>query len=464
MNISLIILLIIAFFMIVNFSNGATFEINNTANNSDIQNIINNAKSGDTIKFNGNTYNNISLSIDKKINIGSVNKTIINSNSGPAFYFKQGSSGSSISGFKIMTNGDYGIHLEKVSDFTISNNEISKSSNNNGGTDKALIFADSSNNLKITNNYLYDSPNYNSCAIYIKDSTSVNIGYNKISNLYQGIILKNTNKVNIHHNNITKLFANGIDLEGTTEKTTIEFNRISYCANGIYVNSKSKDDIVRSNIISNCELRYGIILNGEELDSFETGNSILFGVNYKALTVITVDYNIVNKVQNFGIKANPSVGYVTINGENHFEGFEDTRFFCPMMLARIFSGNLTLDQNGFLVKTSNNNQNNVPSTKPNSKNKNQGTGQGNGGNKGGSNNSNTNGSNNSKSDEKANATAFSVGEGSKSSPSTSSKAYELVQDPSNMNLNNNVSLLSIIGLIILLGSFGLSYFRKNRIR
>jgi len=134
------------------------------------------------------------------------------------------------------------------------------------------------------------------------------------------------------------------------------------------------------------------------------------------------------------------------------------------MLARIFSGNLTLDQNGFLVKTSNNNQNNVPSTKPNSKNKNQGTGQGNGGNKGGSNNSNTTGSNNSKSDEKANATAFSVGEGSQSSPSTSSKAYELVQDPSNMNLNNNVSLLSIVGLIILLGSFGLGYFRKNRIR
>ena len=66
-----------------------TFYVDSGLANSDIQSILNNAKSGDSIVFLGDSYNGISLKVDKSLNILSADNTILAAKSGsPVFKMK----------------------------------------------------------------------------------------------------------------------------------------------------------------------------------------------------------------------------------------------------------------------------------------------------------------------------------------------------------------------------------------
>jgi len=98
--------------------------------NNEIQSTINNADSGSTITFLGANYNNISIKIDKTLNIVSNVRTTLHSSSNNSknsistvFYFKEGSFGSNISGLNIIADKN-GIVVNNSNSIKIYNNHI----------------------------------------------------------------------------------------------------------------------------------------------------------------------------------------------------------------------------------------------------------------------------------------------------------------------------------------------------
>ena len=99
-------------------SDNSNYQITSDLSNNDIQNMFDNAKDGDTFEFTDNEYKNISLVVDKKINIVSKKSSVVyadNHVSSKAqslgitntfgFYFTSNGCGSLLSGIKIIASG-----------------------------------------------------------------------------------------------------------------------------------------------------------------------------------------------------------------------------------------------------------------------------------------------------------------------------------------------------------------------
>ncbi|WP_225369709.1 hypothetical protein [Methanobrevibacter arboriphilus] len=119
------------------------YESHSIILNDEINNQIKNAKDDDIIEFKGSTYNNLNISINKKIKIISSNQTkIIGSNLGSAFNI-QNTKDVSISGF-IIQNYETGITITNSSNINLTNNIINLVKNTG-------IDVYDSNNINISN-------------------------------------------------------------------------------------------------------------------------------------------------------------------------------------------------------------------------------------------------------------------------------------------------------------------------
>ena len=371
----------------------ANVTVDSGLKNSDIQKIIDNSKSGDTLNFKGNSYSNISLIINKKLNILSTKNTILNGNNSNGngsigsldsfvFYFTKQSSGSVLSGFNILANSDYGIIAENVQNLNIKHNQISDGSNGliklenafntsiNGNTlshsNGNGILVDKSNKITLNNNQINNNTlsgikitdsseltlNYNRVidnnlsGLSIYSSKRVSVKNNSLENNGHGIYLANTNGLNISGNNIVRNKLNGISMEEMTQNTFISLNTISYNLNGIFLDSYSINDTIIANIIGNS---FQSIYT--DLDVFDTGNGIIVGNNYqKSSSNINIRYNVITRNQQFSIKSNPQYDNFVV-GSNWFgnNNAYDTGT-CPMVSSCILTAKLEKTSGGYALR------------------------------------------------------------------------------------------------------------------
>jgi parallel beta-helix repeat protein len=360
-------------------ASAATINIAPGLQNYDIQNLINGSTQGDTINFLGNSYSNISLIINKKLNIISNKNTIIISNNSNhifglgtfAFYFTTNSLGSIISGFNIRANSDYGIIAKNVRNITINFNNIS-------GSHQDAIYLKNVSNINLNQNNLSNSggnglniknsknvsayknhiKNNNYSGINVSDSSNIKITYNNVignnlsglsvyssknvsvknnslENNKYGAYLSNTYNVNITGNKIKKNQINGISLEDTTENTFIAQNNITSNINGIYIDSYSVNDTIINNTIENS------VKSAETyIDVSDTGDGIGLGDNYQeSHNLINIIYNVIVGNQNFNVKSNPQYSEFNV-GANWYgtNNREDIRV-CPMVCTAMITSN-----------------------------------------------------------------------------------------------------------------------------
>lgn len=413
---SIFLLLFIAIFFGINLNtvSAATINVDPGLQNYDIQTLINEAHSGDTINFTGNSYNNISLIINKKLNIISLIKTVINGNNSTgvngsnmgltetfAFYFAGNSSGSVISGFNILTNSDYGIIAENTKNVTINSNNIS-------GGYKGSIKLNNVSNIAVNQNNLSNSggngldienskkvsvagnqmSNNKYSGIRISNSNDTNVKKNNVSNntlsgvsVYSsknvsvkgniikkngyGVYLSNTNKVNVSYNEINENQLNGIDLEDTTKNTYISYNKVTGNLNGLFIDSYSINDTVCHNYFTESR-----ISTSSGWNAFETGIGIEVGDNYReSSSLINIEYNGIFDNKRFNIKSTPSLPHNFEVGKNWYNtnNPNDTGV-CPMVgMCGMLTSGQDIGQVGPLYFVDNkNNYNNVTGGKTNS--------------------------------------------------------------------------------------------------
>ena len=396
--ISILLLIFIAIFlgMSMNPVSAATINVSSGLQNYDIQTLIDGAQAGDTINFAGNSYSNVSLIINKKLNIISLINTVISSNDSTgingssmgitetfAFYFTRNSSGSVISGFNILTNSDYGIIAENVKNITISSNNISggykgsiklnnvsnttvsknKLSNSKGNG----LTIQSSKKISITGNQISNNTysgikvyksndinitknkdlNNNLSGISIYSSKNISVKNNTIQKNGHGVYLSNTNKVNVSNNEINKNILNGISLEDKTENTYISYNTITGNLNGIYVDSYSVNDTLLSNIIANSTKN-----PHNYLGKYNDGNGIAIGDNYQeSNSKINIKYNVIIDNGRFAIKSNPNLGHDLQVGANWYgtNNYDNTGI-CPMVGTCMLLAKLEKTSNGYALR------------------------------------------------------------------------------------------------------------------
>lgn len=251
-------------------------NISSDISNDDIQSIFDNANSGDTIQFNDKSYDNISIVVNKKLNIVSTKgSTIKTSNSiskkaqsigidkSFGFYFTKLASGSVLKGITLTGNSDYEIFVEGGTDITIANNNISggKSAgiylnnsenlivrNNTVKNSKDGIYLNNVNKSLINNNKVFSNENI---GLVLINTTSNNITNNAIyKNNLDGVLLEDSQTNNILKNNISYNRVSGLRLEGTTSYNMIKHNNISSNSINIFANSFTKyDEITRNTLM-----------------------------------------------------------------------------------------------------------------------------------------------------------------------------------------------------------------------
>lgn len=385
--------LILAFIiMVIPISYSATINIEEGQNNEGIQNLIDNAQSGDIIQFHNSTYNEISLIIDKNLTLKGNGASILTNNSQGVihqnqvrnevngeytfgFYFTKNSIGSIFEGFNIFSNSDYAIIADSTT-ITLSSNNISENTTNEN--QKGIILFENNKNSEIQNtkvinskgngieiknsiNILLFSNNIVNClksGVFIYNSSDLKLEKNiiidnlihgieislsnktfiinnTVENNYDGISLSNTYISNISQNNINNNKRNGINLNNKTEKTYITHNIISKNANGVQINGLSINLIITLNTIK--EQRKTVSTN---LDKDETGNGIVIGDGYNPSSTQLIEYNYISDNEGFGVKNKPQFDVMEIGANYYGEGSSVP--FCPRILASMLTAKLSI--------------------------------------------------------------------------------------------------------------------------
>ncbi len=259
--------------------------------NNDIQKIIDNAQTGDTILFTGTQYTMINLAIDKPLNIVSTVGTQISScemmipkgsDDLTAFSIYGEASGTNITGFSIYNNnGGYAVNINNTTNIKVSNCNIS-SLNGIG------INVRDSANVKINNNTVYSSVT----GIKLINSSSSSITNNLVRDNSENGILFGSNVSNtlINSNNISSNKHIGINILESCNNTTITSNSItqnhadsSNDGYGIYIDTTINGLNITGNFIYK-NGNYGIcndfgvttLVNGTEIldNNYITGHTI----------------------------------------------------------------------------------------------------------------------------------------------------------------------------------------------
>lgn len=326
------------------------YQVTSDLANEDIQAMFDNAGNGDTFEFTDSTYNNISLVVDKKLNIVSaVDSKIHTSNqlcskakdlgitNTFGFYFTSNGAGSVLSGITIIaSNSDYGIIVDSTGNVTIDNNTITEGVNG--------ILVKNAQDITLTNNNVSRASENGIQLKNVKNSiiSKNDVSYNKrsgieTSNIYYCKITNNT----VHHNNF-----NGISMFNISDGNVIKHNQAYENPNGIYIDSQSSNDVINSNSFTNNRRN-----TDYELGAFESGNGLLFGADFKTAkegnpSRLEVKYNVLAHNEGYQAKNNPELPVFKL-GDNWFDSTDDSNtFVCPMLLAGIMKMGTVSVKNG----------------------------------------------------------------------------------------------------------------------
>lgn len=324
-----------------------SYEITSDLSNDNIQALFDSANDGDTFEFTSDEYNNISLVVDKTLNIISNKNSVIDVSSqisekaksmGIAktfgFYFTSNAHGSVLSGITIKAKScDNAIIIDGADNITINENTI------NGAVNGVLI--KNSDGLTLSNNKITKATEN---GVQLKDVKNAVISKNEIyrngrsgietHGIHDSKILNNT----IHHNSF-----NGISMYDTSSGNLIKYNVVHNNTNGIFVDCNSVNDVILANTLShnrrdpNCEL-------GPD----ESGNGLLFGEHFEweEDTKLLVKNNALIHNEQFQAKNNPSNPVFKLD-QNWFDSNDDEHtFVCPMLLAKILKLNTITVKNG----------------------------------------------------------------------------------------------------------------------
>ena len=262
--------------------------------NADIQAILDNADSGSKIIFKGASYSDLQLVINRQLNIiSNVGTTITTGSSGSAVFIFNGSdaSGSSITGFIILTSTDSGILVDGADDVTISDVQVTSS-------DGTAITIKESNNTTIEDCTMTDSIT----GIHVYNSSNTQLNGNTITNSQNGVSIENSSDISINGGVISNNEENGVKIYNSSNTTitgtSITGNGLTGVdgsgKSGVYI--EDSDDVevsdcqitgnwygINTNNINNTGIKYniindnsrdGIILNGDTVSSTISSNYI----------------------------------------------------------------------------------------------------------------------------------------------------------------------------------------------
>ena len=340
-------------------SDSSVHIIPSDTTNDELQYIFDNSKSGDTIQFNDNVYNNISIVVNKRLNIVSTKNSIVHTSnslsekasqmgltSSFGFYFSKLASGSVIKGLTLTGNSDYGIMVEGGSNITIANNNISCGKkagiylrNSRSNTIKSNIVSkaydgillNNVNSTKIIANRIQQNRN---TGIVLDNVNENNISRNLVTkNSLDGVLLKNSKSNNILRNNITKNGVSGLRMEGFTTRNIIMSNNISSNVVNVYANSLSNNDKMTKNTLMFAKRVFGTYIADEN-----AGAAIVFGDDYKSVEWGNLDfsYNSIGMNEVWDAKSTMSHPPVNIGANWYFDndGNYAIGHICPMVFGR----------------------------------------------------------------------------------------------------------------------------------
>jgi parallel beta-helix repeat protein len=329
------------------------------ASNDRIQSIFDNSKSGDTIEFNDREYHNVSIVVNKKLNIVSKGNSVIHTSDSKSaranemglsnsfgFYFTKLASGSVIKGLTLTGNSDYEIMVDGASNIRIVNNRIS------GGNKSGIYLKNSKSDIiekniisnandgiicnnvgrtKIIYNRIQQNRN---TGMVLENVNGNNITKNLVTkNGLDGVLLKNAESNSILRNNITKNGVSGLRMEGFTTKNVIMYNNISSNVVNVFANSLSNKDKMTKNTLMFARKVYGTYLEDEN-----AGAAIFFGDDYRSVAWGNLDfsYNSIGMNEVWDAKSTMSHPPVKIGANWYFDN--DGNFaighICPMVFGK----------------------------------------------------------------------------------------------------------------------------------
>ena len=317
-------------------NNETHYYITSDLSNDNIQNMLDNSNDGDTFEFTSDEYNNISLVIDKPLNIVSNGSTINTANfitnassqlgisETFGFYFTKNSAGSTLSGFNIVASGDYAVIVDEADNMLISANNISGAING--------VLVRNSDNVSIVDNYISKAKKN---GIQLQNVYNLLLLNNTIlNNGRSGVETSNMHYSNLTENHIGYNGFNGISMYDESSYNVISHNFVYENTNGIYISCHSSHDQIVANSCYNNRKDPNC-----ELGGFETGNGILFGPDYLTMSKspINIEYNYLAHNENYQAKNNPDLGTTFKLGANYYDSADDSStFVCPMLLSKIF--------------------------------------------------------------------------------------------------------------------------------
>lgn len=312
------------------------YRITSDLSNEDIQSMLDNANSGDSFEFTDNAYDNISLVVDKRLNLISKNNSIVYASDSLSdkarslgiektfgLYFTKNSAGSVLSGITIIASGsENGIVVNNAKNIGIVNNTVV------GGTNSVTV--KNSNNIVVAGNDISKAKKNGLQLLDVKNSLidSNIISYNKKS----GIETSNIDYCNITNNDVHHNDLNGISTYNRSSYNLIKGNAVYENVNGIFINSTSFYDVVTAN-----SLTYNRKDPRSPMGGFETGNGLLFGAGFKSEgeSRLIFQYNYLAHNEFFQAKnywENPDYKLE----DNWFDSTDSANtFVCPRLLASL---------------------------------------------------------------------------------------------------------------------------------
>ena len=345
-KITLLFLLVISLSMYVTSLepvSAANISINSSMNNSQIQTVLDNATSGDTINFIGSLYENIQLIINKTLNIvTSTGTTLTGSNPESAVFLINGSkaSGTKISGFNI-TGSNLGILINNTSNVTISCDNV----NTINGT---AIVVNKSTGTILKDNSMKNS----STGINISGSANTKLTGNLVAGNQNGVNIKNSVNTTLNNTQIINNAVRGVGIYNSAnisiDNSTIEGNGNNSTAGtysdegAVYLKSSNGIKISGSQIKENSqgittEDSSQITINNNTIDD-NYGEGILLNGSAKDISIknndlerngngIALNYNTSENISITGNMIANSVGRTLTGGSGH-----GCNYSCPTLL------------------------------------------------------------------------------------------------------------------------------------
>ena len=330
-------------------SNATVYQVTSDLSNDEIQSMFDRAADGDAFNFIDKEYKDISLVVDTKLNIFSKNSAIYTSGEVSSkakslgitdsfgFYFTSNSCGSTLSGVKIIASkSDYGIIIDSSDDTAIKNMVVT------GGKNSVLV--KNAKGVHIFNNSISGA---SSNGLQLQNVENSLISKNTIfNNVRSGIETSNIYYCNITNNTVHNNRFNGISMYNVSTGNIIKYNEAYENPNGIFIDSSSTNDVINANSFT-----YNRRDTDYEMGAFESGNGLLFGIDFKTSkegspSRLQVKYNVLAHNEGYQAKNHPDLPVFKL-GDNWFDSTDDENtFVCPMLLAGIMKLNTFSVKNG----------------------------------------------------------------------------------------------------------------------